>query len=150
MIRGLLFPAESEVPQWIWVESFEFCTDAVGKLLGPDSPHAGFFRISHGLRRNKDPVNNIEIWYRDAFLFDGSPTNLSINKATRGRAGRPYCGPILFLATQDLSSDFGHYGDMRMRDVRDVVEFLIAYRARPSVSGIPLSGRGIFHDPFES
>ena len=130
--RALLFPVDSRDPRWIWVPvEWQHAKDdeagwemaKLGDLLGSDG-HVD--KEHHDMTRNprlKRPLKKtIHLIWRDNFMYDGSPFNLSIAKTTRGDVGHRWAGPVVALAKKGIESDPAYYSDLEITDIRDVVD----------------------------
>ena len=135
--RALLFPVDSRDPRWIWVpvewqppkdgeEGWEMAK--LGDLLGTDDR---IDKEHHHMTRNprlKRPLTKtIHMIWRDNFMNDGSPFNLSIAKITQGDVGHRWGGPIVILAMEGLGSNPTYYSDLEITDIRDVVDYFADY-----------------------
>lgn len=100
----------------------------LGDLLGADRPTADHRPMTHNPRCRRALTKTISIAVRDRFLYDGSPFNMSIAKATGGNQGHEWRGPIVCLAKKGLSLDPVYHEDLEISDIRDVVDYFVDYK----------------------
>ncbi|MCJ1240437.1 hypothetical protein MMC14_008440 [Varicellaria rhodocarpa] len=60
-------------------------------------------------------------------MKDGSPSNLSIARATGGSRGHEWSGPIVCLGKKGLNIDAPYYSDLEITDMRDLVDYFEGY-----------------------
>jgi hypothetical protein len=147
--RGILFPADLKVPQFVWVscdlrEAKEdepaWESSDVKPFLGSGDPFPQRNLVQRNVLRSRDIGHTIEIVARDAFLIDGSIPNQSIIRTTNGGAPHAWKGPVLALRMKGLGRDPLHYDHITMSDFRDVVDYFLAY-GDETVGGIDQTKR---------
>lgn len=126
---ALIFPVESNSPKLEYINCPVVIDDEVKEcekpdivsLLGNDSPRLGMAALGpYPLHDNRG--HTLCVYFRDAFLLDGSKQNESIIAATRGAVSRTWCGPCVFMRSP--WADF--YSDVTLLDLRSAVEYFSA------------------------
>lgn len=144
--RAILFPADHEKPQMIWVfcERKQDPEDGViydyaplHPLLGPDKPFIKASQIDHNPIRGRQLGSGIAMWapkkagyavaikHREAFLIDGSPLNRSIlaSAGIYGTVPHKWCGAV--VAMRSTWSEL--YEDITLADFRHALDYLLDY-----------------------
>ena len=132
--RGLFFSTDSRDPRWIWVPvewqppkdgetGWEMAQ--LGDLLGAGPREHHQMSASH--KHMRYLTKTIALTWRDNFMNDGSPFNMSIAKATNGSIGHRWAGPIVCMARKGTDSNPAYYGDLEITDIRDVVDYFGEY-----------------------
>lgn len=150
--RAILFPADSENPKFIWVDSHWEMHDGGKELLSAkDEPRDSGCWL--GFRDNKIRLRRLKhvivIAARSMFISDGLATNASILKATNGLMDYPWNGAVVVYGDRYTVSNPIH---LDMMDFRDIVDYFMWYgreqgKATPkagirSVTGVKIACKG--------
>ena len=126
--RAILFPPDEVKPKFIWV-TYELSQvqEHLGGQIGIYDALPEYKPIQRNALRDRDLTNTLEVICRDTFLIDGSRVNKSVVKATQGRPGHEWRGPILAMKKEGFGRVPRFFLDIDMRDYRDVVDYFISY-----------------------
>lgn len=134
--RGLLFPVDSKVPQYIWVkcnQTFDAAEGSIseeadlGEWLGP---HVG----AHVTNRNPGRAkmeHSIYLWHRSDFFFDGSMPNKCIEAlSSQGHKRTEWRGPVVALRFSGDGEDgdeepLASYEDIAPEDGRVALDVFV-------------------------
>ncbi|KAK2801994.1 hypothetical protein FQN50_007552 [Emmonsiellopsis sp. PD_5] len=160
--RGILFPADTGSPKFIWVDTTTYLNGGMlwsspdaAQFLGSGEPMEGTQVISGREIREKKLEKELLVVYRENFMSDGSDLNQSIITATGQKAGYSWCGNVVVVRRGGLV-ETGYRGDKRnsmkrplnldvtMEDFRAAVDFFTSFSFNgPMQSLTPQKCKGI-------
>ncbi|KAM5360443.1 hypothetical protein ACJA88_014832 [Fusarium oxysporum] len=146
--RAILFPADQSKPRMIWVHCELKSDEEHGDgapyemvdlypHLGADKPNTGTLRIEYNPIRDRNfgcgmvywaprkEGYSITLYFREAFLMDGSSVNRSIltSVGTSGVVHHQICGPVVAMQETPLEL----HRDITLSDMRHIIDYLISY-----------------------
>lgn len=122
MRRAILLPTNKNSPQWTWVpytDGTDIDHEAIVSRLGKDNPAIDLRVIQYNSVLGRDTQHTIYIWFRDAYLVDGSTMNRSVLAATLGLRPLRWSGAVLVCG--------GKGCDIDLTDYKHVLDFLSVY-----------------------
>lgn len=130
-VAGIKLPTNAPKPQLIWIETeiehdeYETWDSArnMGELLGGGDDVVPI-DVQYNAKRGYRLHHRVIVFHRDAFLKDGSTTNMTVAALTARASGHDWRGTIILL-NRDMHDT--KYKDITMSDFRIAVDSLQSY-----------------------
>ena len=130
-VYGILLPEKEKNPRLVKVLLKE--KDIGGEIVAmPDcraiiGAHCDHRDMPYNPLKGNKPLPKMLVFkFRDNFLNDGSLPNQTVANITKGKKTVDWRGPILVIKLKDCD-DSTEYFDMEMKDLSDVIDFLLWY-----------------------
>ncbi|KAF8243908.1 hypothetical protein K440DRAFT_560295, partial [Wilcoxina mikolae CBS 423.85] len=137
--RAIVFEEDEPTVKFIWVpvvlksdEGEMFESPCLEKYFGPGNNGHTQSYYNNVIRR-RSLKEHIDLRHREFFLTDGSKPNKAVAALAGATDGDIWCGPLVALKFKDtirnvlLGGMDCFYTDMDMRDLREVVDYLVTY-----------------------
>ncbi len=140
-LRAILFPADKEKPEVIWLHCewrnddddhpFQFADTE--PILGADAFGSEFI-VQYNTVLKRKISNAIRVCYRDAFLIDGSRRNKSFATIAATQPGEyhDWRGPIITYGREGPDLEEPACRDLDMNDFRHITDHLLTYGREPA------------------
>ncbi|KAL7276948.1 hypothetical protein RUND412_000042 [Rhizina undulata] len=130
--RALFFPENDTCPKIVYIPTITDGGVEMGKTVVYQLPSISRYRcgpqyhiICRNELRRRNLKHNLIVYYREAFLIDGSKSNVAVMNAVGGRTNHPWRGPILVMKDIGTSRNISEiFCDLEIADFRDVIDWL--------------------------
>lgn len=142
---AILLPEQSNKPKLVWVEYENMAWDGasswykplVSELLSEVRPVDGEDRciIQRNVLRNFSLKDTTRVYFRDAYLEDGSSSNQTLLAITKNQHRYDWRGPMVVLRSRGVTLDIEGCKDVTPADLRCAADYFTAYRADERETG---------------